>query len=482
MKIYATDVDDDALAQARHGVYRRERRRGVPPELREKYFERDGRSATCSARICGARSSSAATISMQDAPISRVDLLACRNTLMYFNAETQAKILARFHFALDDDGFCSSRQAETLITHADLFAPLDLKRRIFAQGDPANARATACASLARATARERRAPTEADALRDGGLRHRRVRADRRRRARRAGAWPTTARAAIFGLRRADIGRPLQDLEISYRPLELRSRIENVLASARPVRATVASSGDVRRTLAVFDVSSSPARSTDGADDGAGIAFPTVTRHRRSRTSSTDPHRAGDRVRGAAVDDEELETTNEELQSTVEELETTNEELQSTNEELETMNEELQSTNEELETMNDELRQRTDELNDVNLFLEAILSCLQSAVIVVDRDMTVTRWNRHSYELWGLREDEVCGAHLMNLDIGLPLEKLRQPIRDVLGGESDVELSFAAVNRRGRAVRCDVRATALQRPDRQIVGAILLMDVVEASDD
>ena len=74
--------------------------------------------------------------------------------------------------------------------------------------------------------------------------------------------------------------------------------------------------------------------------------------------------------------EELETTNEELQSTVEELETTNEELQSTNEELETMNEELQSTNEELTTINDELRRRSDELNDVNDFMEAVLASLR----------------------------------------------------------------------------------------------------------
>src|SRR5678816_190052 len=73
--------------------------------------------------------------------------------------------------------------------------------------------------------------------------------------------------------------------------------------------------------------------------------------------------------------QELETTNEELQSSVEELETTNEELQSTNEELETMNEELQSTNEELHAMNDDMRLRGDELNQLNSFLECILTSI-----------------------------------------------------------------------------------------------------------
>ncbi len=90
--------------------------------------------------------------------------------------------------------------------------------------------------------------------------------------------------------------------------------------------------------------------------------------------------------------EELETTNEELQSTNEELETTNEELQSTNEELETMNEELHSTNEELETINDELRQRTRELNQTNFFLESILASLEHGVVVLDRELRVVAWN------------------------------------------------------------------------------------------
>src|SRR5262249_13033811 len=96
--------------------------------------------------------------------------------------------------------------------------------------------------------------------------------------------------------------------------------------------------------------------------------------------------------------EELETTNEELQSTVEELETTNEELQSTNEELETMNEELQSMNDELQGANEELRDRSGQLTQLNDFMESILSSMQSAVIVLDRDFTVQTWNKNAQEL------------------------------------------------------------------------------------
>src|SRR4051795_9021199 len=115
------------------------------------------------------------------------------------------------------------------------------------------------------------------------------------------------------------------------------------------------------------------------------------------------------------------------------LETTNEELQSTNEELETMNEELQSTNEELETMNDELRDRTDEALHANAFLNSILWSIKQAVVVVDTQLRVTAWSNAATELWGLREHEVDGEHFLNLNIGLPVGELRDPLRNALAG-------------------------------------------------
>ncbi|HEY7541582.1 MAG TPA: PAS domain-containing protein, partial [Methylomirabilota bacterium] len=174
----------------------------------------------------------------------------------------------------------------------------------------------------------------------------------------------------------------------------------------------------------------------------------------------------------------LETTNEELQSTNEELETTNEELQSTNEELETMNEELQSTNEELETTNTELRIRSDELNTANAFLASILSGLEMAVVVVDPKLQVLAWNPRAEDMWGLRAAEVQGRHLMNLDIGLPVELLRQPIRAVLAGETDrTELTLDCRNRRGRSVRVPIRGTPLKGANGDTLGAIILMEEV-----
>jgi two-component system CheB/CheR fusion protein len=174
--------------------------------------------------------------------------------------------------------------------------------------------------------------------------------------------------------------------------------------------------------------------------------------------------------------EELETTNEELQSTVEELETTNEELQSTNEELETMNEELQSTNEELQSMNQKLRERGDDLNHANSLLQSILTGVRSGVIVLDRELHVIAWNHRAEDLWGLRTEEVKGQNFLNLDIGLPADRLRSGIRACLSGDSDyTETVVPATNRRGRAITCKVIGTPLMGPAKETRGVILLMD-------
>ena len=174
--------------------------------------------------------------------------------------------------------------------------------------------------------------------------------------------------------------------------------------------------------------------------------------------------------------EELATTNEELQSTNEELETLNEELQSTNEELETMNEELQSTNEEMETVNEEMRERTDELNQANAFLESILRGIRMGVMVVDQDLRIRQWNPKSEDLWGLRQVEVEGQNLLNLDIGLPVDQLKQPIRACLSGERETrEIVLEARNRRGKSISCHVTCTPLVSETDGIRGVILLME-------
>jgi two-component system CheB/CheR fusion protein len=165
-----------------------------------------------------------------------------------------------------------------------------------------------------------------------------------------------------------------------------------------------------------------------------------------------------------------------LQSTVEELQTTNEELQSTNEEMETMNEELQSSNEELQAMNEELRRRTVELDQVNSFLQSILASVPMAVVVIDRALNVLLWNGRAEDLWGLRASEVLGRSLLDLDIGLPVSKLVEPMRAFLDGQTaDHEVVVEAINRRGRTIQCRVTFNLHMGPEGERRGVVLLME-------
>ncbi len=470
VKIYATDIDEEALNAARHATYSSRQVEAVPPRLLERYFEQvDGayifRKDLRRQVIFGRHDL------ISDAPISRIDLLVCRNTLMYFNAETQAKVLPRFHFALNDGGFLFLGRAETMMTQGQMFEPVDLKRRLSrkvsrggtrerplgAQPNGEDSVAEGIESQVHAAALEASpvAQLVVDAAGIVVLVNDRAR-------------------AMFGLRGGEAGRPLRDLQLSYRPIELRALIEQAETGRQPVtvkevewRSPLGESRWIELHVAPLE---------NQASGGTVITFTDVTVHRRlQRELEQSHHELETAYEELQSTNEELETTNEELQSTVEELETTNEELQSTNEELETMNEELQSTNEELQTINNELRQRGDELNSANAFLQSVLTSLRGGVAVVDRELRLLAWSRHAEDLWGLRSDEVTGHHLLNLDIGLPVERLHSALRACLAGESPMQqIVLEAINRRGKKIRCEVTCTPLLGVASDVLGAILVM--------
>jgi two-component system CheB/CheR fusion protein len=473
VKIYATDVDEEALDTARHAAYSERQIEDVPPEYVDRYFEHvDGlylfRKDFRRSIIFGRHDL------INDAPISRIDLLTCRNTLMYLNSETQARVLARLHFALNDGGFLLLGRAETLMAaQGQLFTPVDLKRRLSRK----NARRPSRQPSGRHEGLT--APVEEEHVH--GLRLAAIEASPVAQLVVDGTGTLTVindqARALFGLREEDAGRPLKDLQLSYRPVELRSLIEKAATEHRPVLVKdidwLGHKGEVRW----LDLHVAPLLKNNGQLSGVVLTFTDVTSHRRLQRELEESHQELETAyEELQSTNEELETTNEELQSTVEELETTNEELQSTNEELETMNEELQSTNEELQTMNDELRTRGDELNSSNAFLHSILTSLQGGVAVVDRELRVLAWNEAAEDLWGMREQEVRGQHFLNLDIGLPVDGLRTALRKCIGGESiGPGLTLDAVNRRGKSIRCRVTCTPLRGPTEEMQGAILHME-------
>jgi two-component system, chemotaxis family, CheB/CheR fusion protein len=475
VKIYATDLDDGVLLTARQGSYEARQVAAIPADLLERYFEANGsryvfRSDLRRCLIFGRHDL------IQDAAISRLELLVCRNTLMYFNAEAQEKILARFHFALNKGGFLFLGKAETLLSH-NSFKPVELKHRVFSPTTTSNPRDRLLALTPGRRADDTR----------GGSRHLRIRetsfdaspmaqiaVDRRGYL----VLANTRARRQFNLSAADVGRLLQDLEVSYRPVELRSRIEEAYETRAPVLLQdVEWRGDGAEPR-YFDVQVVPLAEGAGALIGASVAFLDLSHARQLRD---ELERTNQTLESAYEElqssNEELETTNEELQSTVEELETTNEELQSANEELETMNEELQSTNEELRTLNEQLLHRTDDLNHVNGYFESVLTSLRSAVVVLDLALNVRIWSERAEDFWGLRQDEVEGRAFLDLDIGIPVEELRQPLRDALLQSGEHAVALAGVNRRGRPIRCDVRCMPLAGK-AGVEGVVLLMEEVD----
>ena len=470
VKIYATDVDDDALAQARDAAYTVKQLEGVPPELRERYFQQQNHGFAF-------RPDLRRTVIFgrndlhRDPPISRVDLLVSRNTLMYFGADVQQRILANFYFALNRGGFLVVGKAEALQSGRNFFVPYNLKRRVFMKDGAAQSDFR----LPRVPPVEAPDHPEPPRLGEAAFEHAptaQVVIDDENRI----AGINQAARQMFALRPRDVGRQLQDLELSYRPIELRSLIDEVRNDRHAV---------VRRDLQWQKGNEQQPRALEVQIDalavpgdrfaGVIVTYVDATEHRELEA---DLERARRELETAYEElqstVEELETTNEELQSTNEELETTNEELQSSNEELETMNEELQSTNEELETMNDELRERTDETLQANSFLGSVLSSIKQGVVVVDRTFRIIAWSRRATDLWGLRDDEVEGEHLLNLDIGIAVQRLRDPIRLVLAGSASEEIELDGHDRRGKPVHVRIAFAPLQnRPDpEEPEGAIL----------
>ena len=130
VKVYATDADEDALAEARLAAYSPKQVEGIPAPFLEKYFESAATSHTVKPDLRRSVVFGRHDL-IQDAPISGVDLLLCRNTLMYFNADTQSRILTQFFFSLNPGGHILLGSPEMLFSHANLFRPVDLKRRLF---------------------------------------------------------------------------------------------------------------------------------------------------------------------------------------------------------------------------------------------------------------------------------------------------------------------------------------------------------------
>lgn len=352
VKIYATDIDAEGLAQARQGTYQPRQIEDVPRGALERFFVR---SHQCYAFRPDLRRSVifGSHDLIHDAPISRLDLLVCRNTLVYFRTETQTEVLRRFHFALADDGILLLGKSEMLVGHAGLFTPLDLRWRAFRKVVPHSVRDER--RVPAADPGNRVAQGAAEDLREAALdaaEGAQIVLD----AERSLVMANDAARALLGIRVTDLGRAVYDLELSCRPVELRDHLNRLGRERRRIDIPAVRWSAPGREV-VLDVRVVPLL-RDGEIIGTSVVYEDVTDRAALQAELTASKRTLERAYEelrAAV--EELETTNEELQSANEELERANEELQAVNRDLERTNGELQAVNQELHLINDELRRR-----------------------------------------------------------------------------------------------------------------------------
>jgi two-component system CheB/CheR fusion protein len=402
IKIYATDIDDEELNAARRGEYSLEAVRKIRPEWREKYFR--GKELLRVNREIRRLVIFGKSNLAQDAPISHVNLLVCRNLLIYFDSNLQKQILNRLHYALDPNGILFLGKSESQLTNSQQFQRLNSRWRIFRRISGSlvlEDRVEMTHDIMRsATNESTRAGVELETLKQ----HQRHLMETLR----VGVIAldlddvvlqlNTYAQTLFGLAPSNmVDKPIGATELYSRLPELGPRLAatrlNNEASRLETRVKVGTEEKL------IEVTLRPLVDERGERTGTMIYLEDQSIQEKLQATVEELESTSEELQSA---NEELETTNEELQSTNEELETTNEELQSTNEELETTNEELQSLNEELETTNQELEERTKELDQVNSVYSQTLEKMRLPVMLVNQERHIEFWNSRALTLFGFK--------------------------------------------------------------------------------
>lgn len=401
LQILATDIDGEAIETARRGIYAPAALEHVPRALIARYFERTAAGYQV-AKALRERVAFSYHDLAQDPPLSGIDLISCRNLLIYFQPRLQAEVFARFHQALDADGLLFLGKSEAVSASPALFRAAGSAKHIFARRDDG----------ARGTPRPREAaaaPGPATARTRGGAIPARFSALARALGRGALLVDRAQTVvAVFGDVSAQIEDPATAAGGSLRAVArapFRREILAALAIALRTRETVTRSldgadGAPRQRIQVLPM--------DGDGNGASealVVFSTAPAARAGALSGAElgahvealDHELSIATRSLKQLGEQLESSGEELQALNEELQSSNEELQSTNEELETSNEELQSANEELSTVNEELNVSTQQLALVNRNLANILDSISIPLLVVDRGMNIAHSSRAAEE-------------------------------------------------------------------------------------
>lgn len=494
VQVFATDIDIQAIERARAGTFPGSIAIDVTPERLERFFvqDQDTYRVTKAVRDCLVFAKQDMT---KDPPFSKVDLISCRNVLIYMDGELQKRLIPLFHYALNSDGFLLLGSSETVGDAAQLFTPVDKKWKLFRRGDTATPRhlplaRTPVQGLAGCVAESPKPPDRHEPTRVRELAEKRLLADY--------APPCAVVSAegdvlyIHGrtgrFLEPAMGEPTGSIVKMAREglrHELATGIRKALASGEAVRyerlLVRADDVDFHVNLTV-----EPIAAADGAKGSLLVVFETVSEPENAVASGDAPppdteQRIADLDRELTAKEEHLratvevlETSNEELMSTNEELQSANEELQSTNEELETSREELQSVNEELVTVNNELQQKIEEVSRANNDMSNMFAGTGIGTLFLDRDARIVRYTPAVSQIMSL----------IPTDIGRPLRDMASRLSgdtDVVAVVDNVLETLATVDAQ---VRCgdryfQMRAQPYRTLENVIEGAVLtFVDVTE----
>ncbi len=496
-QIFATDISDGSLDRARAGLYSEALVAGVSPERLRRFFMRiDGGYQIVKPvrEMCIFAKQNVA----KDPPFSNLDLISCRNLLIYLGPVLQKRVVPTLHYALKPSGFLLLGGAESLGTYSEYFAPLDKKNRIYQKKNSAARPLTHFSSSdsafrrrAETKARRESQPTstlekELDRL----LLNRFVPASVvvneqmeivHFRGKTGHYLEPATGQPTFSL--AKMAR--EGLLVDLRSALTKAKKENT--SVRKMGVRVRSNGHTREV----NLEVSPLRRQGSGERFYVIVFQEATSP--SSKSSKEKSKASKAKTGSSRENghlkrelaatreqfqtliEEHETVSEEFKSANEEVLSANEELQSTNEELETAKEELQSSNEELTTLNEELQSRNSELTAVNNDLLNVLGNVTIPVVIVGQDLHIRRFTTPAQKLLNLLPSDV-GRRLSDIRPNLDVEDLGQIAGESIENVTTVERE---VRQTGSGTWHLMRVRPYKTWDSKIDGAVLSFQDIDA---
>lgn len=472
-QVFGTDLSESAVAKARAGRYPPNIAQDVLPERLERFFtEVDGRYQVIKAirDMCVFARHDVT----RNPPFSRMDLISCRNILIYLEPRLQQRVMALFHYALLPSGFLLLGGSETTGASEDLFSPVDRKHRIYSRRPTT---APAVLGFARPLADDRERQAAGPVAAKPGPREELPReADRMLLARAPAGVIVDEKDDIVEFRgQTDPylehihGRASLNIFKMARKgllLELRQAIQEARKKDAPLRkegVSLRHRGQLRR----LDLEVMPLKASPEKERSLLVLFEArpETRVRRGGAAQRQP-RAADAKENAKLREDladaarhlqavmqEHEAANEELQASNEEVLSANEELQSINEELETAKEELQSSNEELATLNQELQDRNLQVGRALDYANGIVETVRNPLLMLDAGLRVEKANRAFYDYFHVAPEETVGRLVYDLGNGQwDIPALRRALEHVLPEAARfedfvVEHEFPRVGRR-----------------------------------